>query len=152
MLREYPSNPTLPQFLHHVCYSCGEMGHQRSQWIHKDKVCHKCNKTGHISKVCKSSNVGTINVKFEEMLYIQDDNQGDCFHVQGDAQMSCNSEVLYTVYDVHCVSTKEVTVSVKIGNKIVHMQLDTGCAYSLAPKTFYDQCLSNVPLKLTSVL
>ena len=66
--------------------------------------------------------------------------------------MSCNSKVLYTVYDVHCVSTKEVTVSVKIGNKIVHMQLDTGCAYSLAAKTFYDQCLSNVPLKLTSVL
>ena len=32
------------------------------------------------------------------------------------------------------------------------MQLDTGCAYSLAPKTFYYQCSSNVPLKPTSVL
>ena len=42
--------------------------------------------------------------------------------------MSCNSEDLYTVYDVHSVLTKEVTVPVKIGNKIVHMQLDTGCA------------------------
>ena len=83
--------------------------------------------------MCKSSNVGTINVEFEEMLHIQDDNQGDCFHVPDDAHMSCNSEDLYTVYDVHSVSKKEVTVPVKIGNKIVHMQLDTGCAYSLAP-------------------
>ena len=41
---------------------------------------------------------------------------------------------------------------VKIGNKIVHMQLDTGCAYSLVLKTFYDQYCSNVPLKPTSVL
>ena len=74
------------------------------------------------------------------------------FHVQDDSHMSCNSEDLYVVYDVHSVSKKEAKVPVKIGNKIVHVQFDTGCAYSLAPKTFYDQYCSNVPLKPTSVL
>ena len=74
--------------------------------IHKDKVCHKCNKRGHISKVCKSSSVGTINVESEEILHIQGDNQGDCLHVQDEAHMSCNSEDLYTVSDVHSVSKK----------------------------------------------
>ena len=82
------------------------MGHQRSKCIHMDKVCRGCNRSGHISKVCKSSNVGTVSVEFEEMLHFQDDNQGDCFRVPDDAHMSCNSEDLYTVYDQHHVSKK----------------------------------------------
>ena len=131
--------------IHHiVCYSCGEKGHQRNRCRHRDKICNKCNKQGHISKACKRPNVSTINAESDEIHdEIQDDSRDDRFNY---------SEELYTVNDVNSVTKKDIVVPVRIGDKNLQMQLDTGCAYSLAPKTFYDKYCSNIPLNPTSLL
>jgi hypothetical protein len=43
--RSQPSKP---------CYFCGQL-HFNSECPHRDKTCHKCNKIGHLGRVCKSS-------------------------------------------------------------------------------------------------
>ena len=37
-----------------VCLSCGSKEHHRSQCRFRNVTCHKCNKEGHIAKVCRS--------------------------------------------------------------------------------------------------
>ena len=36
------------------CYWCGKTNHKAPQCRHKDTVCNKCNKTGHLAKVRQS--------------------------------------------------------------------------------------------------
>ena len=51
---------------------------------------------------------------------------------------------------IPCLHQK-FSVPVVIENEECFMQLDTGCALSLAPKNFYDQFLSHVHLKPSAV-
>ncbi|CAF4643009.1 unnamed protein product, partial [Rotaria magnacalcarata] len=50
-----------------ICLSCGSSDHARSKCRFRNVTCHKCNKEGHIAKVCRSnitsneSNVNTIS-------------------------------------------------------------------------------------------
>ena len=50
----------------YTCGSCGNSDHQRSACKFKEAVCYKCNKKGHIAKVCRSKgnqnpyNVNTV--------------------------------------------------------------------------------------------
>ncbi|CAF5082520.1 unnamed protein product [Rotaria sp. Silwood1] len=55
--------------VHHKssCSSCGPTDHPRSKCRFRHVTCHKCNKEGHIAKVCRSqatsnkNNINTIN-------------------------------------------------------------------------------------------
>ena len=43
------------------------------------------------------------------------------------------------MYDVNAMARSEISVPLKIENNGCHMQLDTGCALSLAPVTFFKE-------------
>ncbi|CAB4016540.1 Hypothetical predicted protein, partial [Paramuricea clavata] len=60
-------------------------------------------------------------------------------------------EELFTVFDVNSLYKSEISVPLKIENQECSLQLDTGCALSLAPQTFYEQFCSHIPLKPTAV-
>ena len=67
--------------------------------------------------------------------------------------MPCVSKKsLYVVYDVNAMSKSEISVPVKIENNDCLMQLDTGCALSLAPLSFIKEVCPNVTLKPTNVV
>lgn len=61
-------------------------------------------------------------------------------------------EELFTVFDVKSIPKSEISLSLKIENQDCCLQLDTGCAFSLAPKDFYDRFCSHILSKPTAVL
>ena len=90
---------------------------------------------GHIARVCKKGGVNTMS--FEEEFPQE--------------QLSDEDE-LYVVYDVNAMSRSEICVPLKIENNDCSMQLDTGCALSLAAITFVKQVCPNVEMKPSTVV
>ena len=58
----------------------------------------------------------------------------------------------YMVYDVNAISRLEISVPLKIQNNNCSMQLDTGCALSLAPMSFFKRVCPDVDMQPTNVL
>jgi len=69
-----------------------------------------------------------------------------------DAVSQLQWEGLYVVYDVNAMSKSEISVPLKIENNDCLMQLDTGCALSLAPLSFIKEVCPDVTLKPTNVV
>ncbi|CAB4043277.1 uncharacterized protein K02A2.6-like, partial [Paramuricea clavata] len=125
-----PPLPTAQKFSY-ACYSCGGTEHSRTQCRFRNVVCSRCKRTGHIARVCKRGNM--LNNFVEQKL-----SSDDVFL----------EEELFTVFDVNSLYKSE---TLKIENQECSLQLDTGCALSLAPQTFYEQFCSHIPLKPTAV-
>ena len=58
-----------------------------------------------------------------------------------DEEPSDEETRLFTVYDVNTVTRSEISVDLKIENVVCSMQLDTGCALSVAPLSFFRKFL-----------
>ncbi|CAB3989970.1 Transposon Tf2-9 poly, partial [Paramuricea clavata] len=128
-----PPLPTAQKFSY-ACYSCGGTEHSRAQCRFRNVVCSRCKRTGHIARVCKRSNMQN---NFVEQKLSSDD--------------VFLEEELFTVFDVNSLYKSEIFVPLKIENQECSLQLDTGCALSLAPQTFYEQFCSHILLKPTAV-
>ena len=132
---EFSSKSTKDNKPPYTCFSCGGTGHSRKNCNYRDKVCHSCNRKGHIAKVCKKAGVNSMQPDHD---YPQDHSD-----LKGD---------MYTIFDLNNVSTQDIKVPLKIEGLPTEMQLDTGCAFTLAPKSFYDKFCSHIPLKPTEVV
>ena len=115
---------TVPQPVHRVqpaaapvhnkkCYRCARPGHFPSACCFKKERCHSCNKIGHVKRAC------TANPKSTHVR-----------NVQLVSQKSTAAEQEYPLFTL-TAHTTPITVSVKIDNKQVLMELDTGAAASL---------------------
>ena len=91
----------------YACYSCGSTEHSQNKCRFRNVVCSRCKHRGHIARVCKKGNME--NNRVEQRL---------------DSHAVFSEEELFTVF------------AVQIENEECCMQLDTGCALSLAPVTF----------------
>ena len=98
-------------------------------------VIYNCNLRGHITRVCKKGEVNTMG--FEE---------------ESPQEQLSDEDELYVVYDVNARSRSEISVPLKIENNDCSMQLDTGCALSLAPITFVKQVCPDLEMKPTNVV
>ena len=136
LLNQQNRKPSLPLFQKssYSCYSCGSTEHSRNQCRFRNVVCSRCKRTGHIARVCKKGN--TQNNRVEQRL---------------DSDAVFLEEDLFTVFDVNSLFTSEISVPVQIENEECCMQLDTGCALSLAPMAFYEKFCSHIPLTPTAV-
>ena len=136
LLNQQNRKPSLPSFQKssYACYSCGSTEHSRNQCRFRNVVCSRCKRTGHIARVCKKGN--TQNNRVEQRL---------------DSDAVFLEEDLFTVFDVNSLFTSEISVPVQIENEECCMQLDTGCALSLAPMAFYEKFCSHIPLTPTAV-
>ena len=128
-----PPLPTAQKFSY-ACYSCGGTEHSRAQCRFRNVVCSRCKRSGHIARVCKR---GNMQNNFVEQKLSSDD--------------VFLEEELFTVFDVNSLYKSEISVPLKIENQECSLPLDTGCALSLAPQTFYEQFCSHIPLKPTAV-
>ena len=135
-LNQQNQKPPLPSFPkpHYSCYSCGSTEHSRAQCRFRNVVCSRCKRTGHIARVCKKGIA-----------------QNNCMEGKLDSDEVFLEEELYTVFDVNSLFTSEISVPLQVENEQCCMQLDTGCALSLAPKAFYDKFCSHIPLTSTAV-
>ena len=96
----------------------------------REKVCHSCNTKGHIATVCKKNQL--------HMMHSEDTSEFQ--------------EEVFTISEVNAVSTQDIKVPLFIEGLQAEMQLDTGCAFSVAPKSFYNKYCSHIPLQPTEVI
>ena len=75
-----------------------------------------------------------------------------CVEEEFPEEQGPEEEELYVVYDVNAMSKTEISVPLKIENNHCLMQLDTGCALSLAPLSFIREVCPDVTLKPTNVV
>ena len=130
-----PNSPLPPQSNSYACFSCGDAGHVRSKCKFRNATCRKCNTRGHIARAYRKNRVNAVCVEdelTEEPLLEEDE--------------------LYMVYDVNTISRSEISVPLKIQNNCCSMQLDTGCALSLAPMSFIKRVCPDVDKQPTSVV
>ena len=117
------------------CYSCGKSNHKRSECKFRYAECELCKTVGHIKAVCG---------RRKDLNAIEDDGQSDS---DSDNLFS----ELFMCSEKHA-NSKKIIVPITIQGRNVQMQLDTGCALSLAPQTFYSEFCNNAPLEPTSTI
>ena len=108
------------------CYHCGRT-HSTATCRFKDAVCHKCNKKGHLAKVCRSKRPTQNQAGSRTTHQIAADD--DC--------VSDTSES-YELFNLQETRTKALVVTVKLNNSTLDMELDTGASLSIiSEKTLY---------------
>ena len=75
-----------------------------------------------------------------------------CIEEESPEEQLSDEDELFVVYDVNAMVRSEISVPLKIENNDCHMQLDTGCALSLAPATFFKEVCPNVEMEPTNVV
>ena len=97
------------------CSYCGKGPHLKQSCPARQVICHKCNKKGHYSSVCRSKAVATVS---EEQLE--------------------NSSFLDTIHEIKGTSW---TAPIKINSQEMLFKLDTG-AEATAISTIFSKTLS----------
>ena len=119
----------------HACFSCSNFDHVRSKCKFRNAVCRYCKLRGHIARVCKKGGVNVMG--FEE---------------EPPQEQLSEEDELYVVYDVHAMSRSQISVPLKIEDKACLIEVDSGCALSLASITFVKQVCPDVEMKSTNVV
>ena len=75
-----------------------------------------------------------------------------CVEEEATEEPLLEEDELYMVYDVNAISRSEMSVPLKIQNNNCGMQLDTECALSLAPMSFFKRVCPDVDVQPTNVV
>lgn len=108
----YQDNMTRFSSMKGKCYRCGDLNHRASDCKFRNEYCRRCNKLGHIGKVCMSSSGGERKIHLVE---------------EGDDEESDNQ---YEIYKLQSTKTDKFMIEVDLEKKHVHMEIDTGAALS----------------------
>ncbi|KAL1446934.1 hypothetical protein WDU94_009845 [Cyamophila willieti] len=95
------------------CYRCGNPNHRASECKFQNEFCRKCNKLGHIGKVCLTSSRG------ERRIHVVD---------QKEEQESNNNQ--YEIHSLQSTKTDKFMIKVNLEGQPTHMEIDTGAALS----------------------
>ena len=130
----------LPPAANKPCYRCGG-NHRADICKFKQATCHKCNKKGHIAKVCHSSQTKPPsnrqgqpprNSSLHQILQAQEALEDD------------STDEVYALYNLPGSQTKPIQTIVSIGNQDLLMEVDTGASLSIISKKTYSS-LNNAP-------
>ena len=122
--QQQPPNPKHARQQQH-CYRCGGP-HSPHACKFKDATCYKCAKTGHISKVCRSTKSNKPKQHSNHLL-AQEQSREDMplFAMQSNKNSSAISVIL--------------GVQSSTGEKNIEFQLDTGASLSVISKEDFDR-------------
>ncbi|XP_061728385.1 uncharacterized protein K02A2.6-like [Cydia pomonella] len=126
-----------PQQRYSSCGACGAQNHTYGSCRYKNFVCSKCQRTGHLRRVCPEWGRAEIS--------------GLHF---GNAQQMEHAETSGNDYDIEqelnhlCLNDyKPVSVSVYTDSKLVTMEIDTGTAIACISKKMYDDLFNYCELE-----
>ena len=133
------------------CKCCGGK-HPSEECKFKNATCYGCRKTGHLRSVCRS-----VNRKFNsqsKVHSVQSDSQDMHGHMP-ESEVSVEaadlSEAAFGLYNVDSRPIGRLTsvpykVQVKIKDKTLVMELDTGASRSTVSENIYKKLLNSYPL------
>ena len=138
------------------CYRCGGP-HSSARCCFKEASCHLCKKTGHIAKMCCSSQTSSQKqTAKQEATSPQQKNyrQNNSTH-QVERGRSSSPEDLtdnpYELFNLQGTSGKPYSIKIQVNQTELQMEIDTGAALSLiSEKTFKTQWSSKNQPKLNS--
>ncbi|KAJ8035756.1 hypothetical protein HOLleu_19529 [Holothuria leucospilota] len=115
-----------------ACYRCGGMNHAPQDCWFKDKACNECGKIGHKAKVCRSKKVKQVNDTSDNYEPSQEPGPEYLFNVRSR-------------------NRGPITVQVKVNEKPLTMELDTGASLSLMSHKTFKKMWPNASLEETDV-
>ncbi|XP_070377216.1 uncharacterized protein [Dermacentor albipictus] len=120
-----------------ACFRCGSPKHSGKACPHVNDKCYKCNKKGHLQRVCRSTSSTSRGKRpFKDTVKT--------------LSVVSRSEVV-SVKGVSAPSIEPIMVPMKVNDVTVHMELDTGAAVTVMPFKQYRQFLSSARLNPTEV-
>ncbi|XP_041473613.1 uncharacterized protein K02A2.6-like [Lytechinus variegatus] len=135
------------------CPRCGKSGHTSDKCRFRDAECHGCGKVGHIRSACRSSKdkpkrkqrdggkfrkAGQKNVHAVETHSTSEDEEGI-------------SKIVVVENIGNSLKSSPIYISPEINGQPMQMELDTGAAVSVMPKSAFDKIKPQPKLKPTSV-
>ena len=126
------------------CGNCGSWKHSTgaSMCSAKKAKCRKCGKIGHFERKCRSSSATPSPKPAQSTHHVDSFPQTPESCVDGDLDTS--------ICGVRAGNNPQVKVDVRIDNKQVAMELDTGAAVSLIGEDLYLDKLADWPLQPTN--
>ena len=147
-----------------TCGRCGRGNHEPSTCRFRTATCHKCGKVGHIAPVCRSK-AATGKPSWsnpKKTKWLDATTEPAPHHPQSDAAVEDNvtdqrepatehaSESLFVVRDRS--SSPPYRVELRVNDRPLCMEVDTGAAVSLAPESAVSSLLSPSALQSTDVV
>ena len=127
------------QYKHGMCTCCGGKNHQPKDYRFKDSRCHKCNKQGHLAKMCRSKQPSTTTPPHQhsqQTNYVEE-------------TPASNSD--FSIFQVHDKQTKPFTVDLCIQGSNLTFEVNTGAAVTLIFEETYRKHFLNMPMQETSL-
>ena len=121
-----------------TCYRCGRKGHTVPKCrIDKDVVCHRCKKKGHLQRACRSQGrtgqdkprrtTSTVSRLQEEVDGIEEEELDEA------------AANLYQIRGGRRISPPPITVRVKLDDRTVDMEVDSGASLSLMAESTFNR-------------
>ena len=119
------------------CYRCGGTDHAASSCRFIQATCHKCQKRGHIARVCRSGE-GKTRISTQPKV---PETKKTTHSIQEEQSTDL------TLFTVNKPSSSEpITLELEINGQKLPMELDTGAAVSLISTTTKERIFPDVPL------
>lgn len=115
------------------CSICGLKGHDKDVCRYKNYKCQKCGKEGHLKKVCNKKNQ-TNRVRVNNIGSDDSDSETD-----GSCKECHNFNIRY-------VTDKPLCLDIKVGDKNVTMELDSGSGVSVISNRMYSELFAHYNL------
>ena len=121
------------------CYRCGGTGNSATACNFKEVVCHKCQRRGHLAKVCRGGRPESRQTR---------QRSGDTTNTVQEFDTSPEEQVKdITFFMVDKMSKrKPIVIEMEVNGQQLPMELDTGAAVSLISTSTYSHLFLEVPL------
>ena len=138
------------------CHRCGRSNHAPADCRFKDAICHSCKKKGHLASVCRSKKATPDTLDTSKKASKAPKRRYQNFRrnkwIQAEEkQSSGDSEPELPMHTVGHASTHPITVDLKINDKHVQMELDTGASVTIISEQIKDKLFPNTPLQRSSL-
>ena len=118
-----------------ACFRCAWSNHTPDQCHFKEETCRFCSKKGHIEKACLSKKAQQKNQSKKQ---------------KSKPVKTVEEEELLSVSINMVKRSNVISVTSKIEEKYLPMELDTGSAISVIPIKIYKELFSHKPLSVTN--
>ena len=124
------------------CSHCGRTNHLPSQCYLKDAVCRRCQKKGHIGKICRSTR--SSHTKSRNMKWVHADEAISNSDSHSESSPEPPPDSRPPIFKVNARGSHPITVQMSINGKPLQMEVDTGgssfCHFKCCKKPTIPRC------------